>query len=32
MEKTAENATFFEIFLRIFNADKCDNKACSFSH
>lgn len=32
MEKTAENATFFEIFLRNFDADKSGNQACSFFH
>ena len=32
MEKIAENATFFEIFWRIFNADKGDNQACFFLH
>ena len=32
MKKTAENATFFEIFLRNFNADKGDNQVCFFSH
>ena len=32
MEKTAENATFFEIFWRNFDAEKCDNQACFFLH
>ena len=32
MEKTAENATFFEIFWRNFNADKGDNQVCFFFH
>ncbi len=32
MEKTAENATFFEIFSRNFDAEKGDNQACFFFH
>lgn len=32
MEKTAERSTFFEVFLRNFNADKSDNQACFFFH
>ena len=32
MEKTGKNLTFFEVFLRNFDAEKGDNQACFFFH